>query len=286
MARVAIAPGPGMPRLRKPKIMPFFHPVKVIVGLALSALIMAAAGVMPLVNALVMSVFAALLYGYSAFASRPLLHNSLWVLLLVVGIFVASFRPSHFHYPLIASEPFLHPDGQPFRLYLNLSKALAGWMLVVFFWKCLNEKPLVRAGGGAVLVVLSCVLVVLAAAVGVLNLEWALKLPGASVYFIPVNILVTCVAEEAFFRLLLQKHLMKGFVNAYVRVVVPAAITGVIFALAHHADISSALFVVYWLAGIGYALVYALTGRFVLAVTAHAGVNIGHFLLLPYPLSA
>ena len=264
--------------------MPSSYAIKITVALTISALFIAVAGLMPLVNAVVFCGFAATVYFYFACSGR-LVHNSLWAVMLVAGVFGATYRPAGFHYPLIIDEPFLHPGGPPFQLYINLSKALAGWMLVVFFWECLNEKPLVR-GGKSALVVMGCILLILGMAWWLLNLKWVLKLPSATVYFIVVNVLVTCVAEEAFFRLLLQKHLMKWFANGYLRLVVPAVFTGVLFALVHQIDLSSTIFVVYLLAGIGYASVYALTGRFTFAVMAHAGVNIGHFLLLPYPLPA
>lgn len=257
-----------------------------VVIVIVAGVLFVALGLMPPVNALAIGGFVIALYGYKTSSNRPAIHHLLWLFAFIIGVFIATYRPENFGYPLIASLPYLHAGGEPFQLYLNVSKALAGWMLVIFLlnYQRSKESAWIQRQDYALILVAAVVLFIIISAQQLLQLEWTPKLPRVTPLFILVNVAITCVAEEAFFRLLLQRHLMRQFLNTYLRIIIPVIVVGLIFAFTHHAALD-ALFVVYAIAGAGYALVYALTERFTMAVAVHAGVNIAHFLLLPYPLS-
>lgn len=256
-----------------------------VVTLCVAVLLFVLLGWLPLINALLILGFALSAYGYTRTAGRFRVHQFAWLATFLLGVFVATHRPAEFLYPLVAREPFLHLDGEPFELRVNLSKALAGWALVALLVRqpAQGQSPWIRRPLYQWALV-SCVVatIILFAHIN-LGLAWVPKLPKVTFTFILVNIAVTSVAEEAFFRLLLQRHLASLFQHRILQLCIPVAVASLLFALTHRLALD-ALFVVYLVAGLGYALVYALTQRFVAAVAVHAGVNIAHFLLLPYPL--
>ncbi len=247
------------------------------------ALLLACFGELPWVNLLAIFAFGLLLVGYRIFHNQPLLHKLLWLTAIPVGVFIATYRPPNFDYPLIFSVPFLHPEGAPFHLYVNLSKAFAGLLVISFLWVRYKKSLSAKSVTSALIVIASGMVAVILSAHWLLGLPWVLKFPEVTFYFIAVNLFVTCMSEEAFFRLLLQDEIASWFDNARFKVLVPAVIASLLFACAHHPALD-AFFLVYAVAGLAYALVYAMTRSFIAAIAVHGGVNIAHFLLLPYPL--
>ena len=245
------------------------------------ALLLNGFGKLPWVNLPAITGFGLLLYGYRALHGQPLLHRLLWISAIIVGVFVVTYRPPDFNYPLVFNVPFLYPEGESFHLYINLSKAVAGLLVINFLWT--RQSLAAKSVASVLLVVASGVMVVILSAHWLLNLPWVPKFPEVTFYFIAVNLFVTCMAEEAFFRLLLQDEIAHWFDNACFKMLIPAVTASLLFALTHHVALD-AVFLVYVIAGLAYALVYVLTRSFIAAVAVHGGVNIVHFLLLPYPL--
>jgi membrane protease YdiL (CAAX protease family) len=104
----------------------------------------------------------------------------------------------------------------------------------------------------------------------------------ALVLFLAVNLLFTCVAEEAFFRGLVQ-----GFLTRWLHsmgrptwwAVPPSAL---LFGLAH-AGGGAAYALLATLAGLGYGWVCLRTGRVGAAIALHFTVNAVHVLFFTYP---
>ena len=98
------------------------------------------------------------------------------------------------------------------------------------------------------------------------------------------NLVFTVLAEEVFFRGIVQTELAKltsGCYAGHISVV----IAGCLFGLAHfsgglqYAFLSS-------LAGILYGYTYKITGRIEAPIITHVLLNSGHFLMFAYPYSA
>jgi membrane protease YdiL (CAAX protease family) len=103
-------------------------------------------------------------------------------------------------------------------------------------------------------------------------LQFAPKWPDFALQFIFCNLLLTCVAEEAFFRGLLQRPLYQWLSQrwfgsnqaAWCAIVV----VSILFGLAHFAG--------------GWA--YQRSGRIEVAIVAHAALNVVHMTLFTYPM--
>jgi len=110
------------------------------------------------------------------------------------------------------------------------------------------------------------------------------KWSDAALAFLVANLLFTCVAEEAFFRGLIQERLMRLAETrrqpAWNWIAI--AVSTLLFGLAHAGGGATWLLVA-TIAGLGYALVYARTRSIEGAILVHFAVNAAHFIGFTYP---
>lgn len=193
----------------------------------------------------------------------------LWLFSLCLGFFIATYRPAGFDYPLVHRFSSLG-----FDLHLNIAKMLAGYLLLTWLWQRHTRK-------GITLSLAICIfssIALIAMAWWLFNYQWEPKWPAGIWWFFAVNLGATVIAEEAFFRLMLQSSLVRITGSGAVAVLLSTAV----FVAAHNPEgLYAALLL--GAAGLTYALVYAYTHRFSAAVTTHFAVNMLHFTLLNYP---
>lgn len=187
-----------------------------------------------------------------------------------------------FENPLVVASARISPDAMPYSLRLSFDKASAGLILLAFYaprastvahWRVVLRTALVMT--------LATALVVFGFAVAVGYVAWLPKLPLFAPAFLAANLLFTCVAEEAFFRGLLQPCIAA---RTRGRWATPVAVTvvAVLFGLAHAAG-GLPLIAFAALAGLGYSLAFALSQRIEAAILVHFGINAIHLLLFTYP---
>ena len=179
----------------------------------------------------------------------------------------------------------LTPDAAPFALGLGFDKAAAGLLLLAAFsvrassWRQFaSQVPAIVAAAAATAVVA----IGIALAAGYVRLEpkWGDAAPA----FLAANLLFTCVAEEAFFRGLIQERLMRLSETrgqpAWNWLAIAAST--LLFGLAH-AGGGATWMAVAIVAGLGYGLVYARTRSIEGAILVHFAVNAAHFVGFTYP---
>lgn len=241
-------------------------------------------GSMPALNLLLLSLFTLGLYAITEMNIRhKTVAIALWLVTLLLGFFIAIYRPGDFHYPLIWHFSELHEGGKDFALYANTSKALGGYLVIIWFLMRLPRDETRPSLGLSVVAILTATIFLLLIANLLFGVRWQPKLPEGWLYFVVVNLGITVIAEEAFFRLLVQRQLVLLFSNKKPGVWIAAASATGLFALAHTTTPGPAL-LLFLVAGAVYSAVYAYTNRLSMAVAVHFGVNILHFLLLEYPL--
>jgi membrane protease YdiL (CAAX protease family) len=184
----------------------------------------------------------------------------------------------------ILSDVRFSADALPYTQYLNFDKALIGLFILGFChdrllgaraWKTALADAAPRALG--VLVILTA----LAWLAGYVRFDP--KLPPQFPLWAAVNLLFTCVPEEAFFRGFVQHRLQAGAGAGMGRVALVAA--ALLFGLAHFAG--GPLYVVLaTVAGLGYGWVYARTNSIEASILTHFAVNATHLLLFTYPALA
>ena len=253
-------------------------------GLLLACAVGLAARVLDWRGLLVVAVYAALAVGARA-SARAALRVPLLVLTGACALLLAMHRLPGFHNPLVANDVQVSSDAPPFTLYANFDKAVAGIVLMGVFCAPLRSAsawgPMLRRTAPVLLATLVVVL-----GTGTLlgyvapDLKWTPLAP----WFLAINLLFTCVAEEAFFRGFLLGRMQRALAGRRYGTGLAVAVSTMLFGLAH-AGGGPALVVMAALAGLGYAAAYLRSGHVEGAILTHFALNAVHFVAFTYPAS-
>ena len=179
---------------------------------------------------------------------------------------------------LLLDKVYASVDSIPFTLYLNLDKTVTAFVLAVaipgLFQRVSEKKQrwqswLLLALGLLAIQMLACIL-------GLVRPE--VKVPSWWWMFALHNLLITCVAEEAFFR----GYIQRGITNLW------GASAGLIcastlFGLAHYPG-GAVYMCLAGLTGIGYGAAWCMTGRLWAPVLTHFLFNLVHLFFYTYPM--
>jgi membrane protease YdiL (CAAX protease family) len=229
-----------------------------------------------------LAVLAALAWGGAA---APRGRCAFVVLAALLALAMSLHLLPGFHPAVLFHDIRLTPGAAPFALALGFDKAAAGLLLLAPFsvrsmsWRQFSSQGSAIAVGAVATAVIS---IGIALAAGYVRFEP--KWPAAAPAFLVANLLFTCVAEEAFFRGLIQERLMR-LADARRQPAwnwIAIAVSTALFGLAH-AGGGSTWMLVATLAGLGYAAIYARTRTIEGAILVHFAVNAAHFLGFTYP---
>lgn len=199
------------------------------------------------------------------------------LLTLLLALALAMHAVPGYDNPLLLKDVRLSADSAPYTMYANFDKGVVGLVLLVLF--CLRAtswRDLGAALRSQALLLAGLPFAVLAAgwAMGFVHPDF--KLPPFLPLFAIVNLLFVCVAEEAFFRGVIQGQLARyGDTLAVV-------VSGLLFGAAHLGG-GWQFGVLASLAGLGYALLYARTRCIEISIAAHFLLNLTHFIVFTYP---
>lgn len=204
---------------------------------------------------------------------------------LIVILLLSLHAFSDLKNTLLYSDVIISSHAPDFSLYLNFDKGLAS---VLLFFILMNlPRYTSRKSFFNTRLRLSCLLI--GSIGGVLCLGYILglgydpKLPAIVFEFMLINFMFTVIAEEAFFRGFMQNQLQVKFSGYRQGNSIALLITSVIFGLVHFSG--GWYFVgLAFIASFVYGFVYLKTGSLLAAIVTHWGVNVGHFLLLTYPV--
>ncbi len=190
--------------------------------------------------------------------------------------------PGFNNLPIVIDER-ITSDAITFTLYANFDKAMAGLFLCAYFY---SSKKALKAGPlnvkQPIFIIIATVLTSLTAALTLGLVSFNPKVPNFWLAFIAINLLFTCVAEEALFRGLLQTKLSQIITSPRLALLAPI-MTAAVFALAHFAGGFNYVLVSF-IAGLGYSYIFYKTQRLAWAILCHWLVNVCHFFLFTYPM--
>ena len=184
-----------------------------------------------------------------------------------------------FNNELLFSSKYFGESGLPYKLYANLDKALAGFAILIAIGQNLTWRVSLKDT-----YLILCTTFTFFAICLLLGAKLDPKLGELTLAFIFFNLLVTCIAEEAFFRLVIQNeihHLSKGFMKGWFA----AFITAIIFMLAHfHTGVGAEKrLLLIFIAGLFYGGIYLKSKSFGSVVIAHFTINIIYFSFFAFP---
>ena len=200
-----------------------------------------------------------------------------------LALALAMHKLPGFHNPLLLDRVVLSPGALPFSLYANFDKGAVGLILLALL--CRRVASWAELAGvlrrTAPLLVLTIALTLgFALAAGVVGVD--LKLSAQTPLFITVNLLFTVVAEEAFFRGLLQARLAAALARFRWGAWLAVALSALLFGAAHLGG-GLRYGILAGIAGLGYACAYQRTQRIEAAILVHIALNAVHFICFTYP---
>lgn len=210
-------------------------------------------------------------------------NNALFITItfIVSSLFFLHRLPGFNNYRLIP-ETVISENGIPFAMYLNFDKALVGIFILSFYNElAAGVKPWLEIIKGFALTGVPTIIaaITLALALGYIRFE------PKTISFLPmwmaVNLLFVCVAEEAFFRRLIQGNLSKKM-NFKGGKIVALLAASLIFGLGHFGG-GLKYVIIATLAGIGYGYAYHKTQRIESSILVHFALNLVHICFFTYP---
>lgn len=212
------------------------------------------------------------------------------VLTLLLALALAMHKVPGFVNPVLLKGVLVSPDAIPFTQYANLDKACVGLVLLALVSQRIASMAQLRAAlRTAAPIAGVTVVAVMAAALASGFVRVEPKLPAYTLQFVVVNLFFTVIAEETFFRGLIQGQLVRWLGQCWPQArwcgLLAVVISALLFGAAHLAG-GPAYAALAALAGLGYAFAYHATGRIESAIAIHLLVNTVHFIGFTYPALA
>lgn len=215
-----------------------------------------------------------------AIALKVILTTAIAVISLALGFHLFDgFKPDTIYENILIGKAEI-----PYSLRANYDKALAGFILMG--WLAHYNRYRFEAKNLITAINVSAVGIIFLFSLGIaFGQSFDPKLNTYVLTFYGVNLLFTCISEQAFFSLLIQFNLEKIFKFLRRGEYFALFLTAIVFSLAHYspnADLSSLLLTS--IAGVIYAYIYKMTKCVEITIAAHWLVNIIHITLFTYPL--
>lgn len=231
----------------------------------------------------IMIIYGSICFFFFHLRMKAPLQLILGLLILVISGLLLTHQLPGFYKRLFLSNFKFSPQAPEKTLYLCFDKPLIGLFLVGFGaapirtiqgWKVILRPTLIIA------FIATFTLSILAYFFRYVNLD--VKWFHFSWIVLLANLLFSCVAEEALFRLFLQNELTKIIHHSnrgqYLSWMVASTLFGTL-----HIPGGLAYFVLSTLAGLFYGYAYLKTQKIESGILTHFLVNSTHFVLLTYP---
>ena len=180
---------------------------------------------------------------------------------------------------IIQSE-VISDEAYPFSLWFNLDTIIASLGILLFATK---TKPSKVSLSRVLFGFLSAIVVVALLAISLDVVKLDIKLPEFWASWMIVNLLVSCVFEEVFFRYFVQGSLQKVLSSYNYGNLIALIIATLLFTAKHFPGPPNYLVTVF-MAGIFYGYIYKITNRVEASIALHFMINMLHFFLFSYPI--
>lgn len=220
--------------------------------------------------------------------SSRVAYEKLFILLLIfISLGVGFHAFEGFNNPIIVDKAVVSQDAISFTLFWNYDKAVLAFCLILFFKSTSGQLNSGHLSWFTTLIaLLTTIVICLTLAVSLGLIRWDPKVPEFFIFWVLSNLLITSAAEEAFFRGIIQFQLQRRLIPVTPHAdIIAIGAAGTLFGVAHFA-MGTWYVAVAIAAGIGYGLVFYLSGRIEASILAHFLLNATHILLFTYPILA
>jgi hypothetical protein len=215
---------------------------------------------------------------------KVVLRGGLALLAMSITVLLGMHALPGFRNPLLVKDLVIAAGAAPYTLYFNFDKTIAGILLIgtasASLLRTAHEWNLALRRAAPIIAINVTAAMLLSLALGYVEFQ-----PKWTAFFwtwAVVNLLLTCLSEEAFFRGFVQRELEEGLRHRRLGGVIAVAASALLFGLAHFAG-GWRYVLLATVAGAGYAIVYQQTRRIEMSILAHFTLNAVHFLLFTYP---
>ena len=205
------------------------------------------------------------------------------VVFTIMTVMLAAHKFPGFHNYNVVKDIKITADSMKYSLYFNFDKGMAGFF-ILFFLKDLikNIKDLKKMLKKSVLPGFIGILVIIALSFVLGYIKFEPKLPDFILSFIVSNLFFTCIAEELFFRKIVQDNVKKLFNKIGYGKLFGVVLSALLFGSVHLIGGIKYFFLAFT-AGLFYAYVYEKTEKVESAILIHFLLNLIHILLFTYP---
>jgi len=183
--------------------------------------------------------------------------------------------------PVLMKGVVFSEDAVAYSLYLNFDKALLGLAILLGMRVMPFTLSQWKQGWRELWLVFPVTWISLLALAWHLDfMQWEPKAGMYLLVWIPINLLVTCVAEEGVFR-----QMMLAWAPSGRRGWLALGLSSICFGLVHYQGGWSYVFLAS-IAGVFYGLAYRKGGHVGFPILLHFSVNLLHLLLFTYPALA
>lgn len=206
-------------------------------------------------------------------------------LMMLLAAALAAHQVPGFSNPILLQDHRFSADAVPYTQHANFDKGAAGLILLLYCCTLAQDSAQWRQLLRQVTpIALGTCAAVIGCALWLGYARFDFKLPAYTPIFLTLNLFFTCVAEEAFFRGVLQHRLAQALTQRGCRhggIIAVIVIAGV-FGVAHTGG-GWGYVALATLAGLGYGFAYFRTGRIEASILVHFAVNASHFIGFTYP---
>jgi len=254
-----------------------------MVCFALSLISGALESLLSLVAVLEVGMFGLITFAMGKSEYKDKRYALLFFLVTIGSLLLAMHLLPGFHNPIMIKDMKFSTDAAPFTQYINYDKASVGIILLAFVCKKSRDLGQLKSSlsaGFLIAVATAATVVALASVIGFVKFDpkWLSYAPT----FLVINLLFTCVAEEAFFRGLIQEFLLKTLKHVHWQEPIVVLLSGLFFGIAHLAGGINYV-VLSTLTGLGCAIAYSRTKSIEASIIVHFSVNAVHFVGFTYP---
>jgi len=208
------------------------------------------------------------------------------VLAIILSVMLAAHLIPGFNNWKVVDSVSLTETSLPYSMYLNMDKTLVGLAILGLGFPLIKSLKEWGSVLRSTLPIFLVGLIVLASASQAFGYtHWDFKFPDLFFVWALINLIFTCVSEEAFFRGFLQKNLFKILQKYKHGNILSLIIVSILFGLSHFAG-GFKYVILSTIAGIVYGYAYQKTQRIEANILCHFGVNTFHFIFLTYPAFA
>lgn len=228
------------------------------------------------------------LFGYVVYALKgsPLGSKQNFIcitLTIILALALGLHWVPGFNNPIVISHLVLSVGAVPFTQYANFDKGAVGLILLALMCNrvhSMNEFGQLLKQIFPITIITTVVVFFVGMLFGYVG--WDFKITEITPIFLLTNLFLSVIAEEVFFRGLLQERFVLICRNWNCSELIAVLCSAILFAFTHITADFTYVFLTL-IAGIGYAYAYHVTKKIEASIVVHFIVNAIHFIGFTYP---